>query len=245
LTSSVSPQSSSNRISRFLLIGMTAVLLSAVPVKLAAQEAAPAAGHAPAATSSTAEEHSQHQENEAFLTSGPIVQWTARTFNTTPEHAATIYLYFNFLVIVLLIGVPLARVLPKIFHKRSQTLGHSFQTARQATEDANARLSAVEAKLAGLDDEIRKLQAQVEQESLEDEKRVKASLTEESARIVESAEQELNTAVAQARRSLRYFAANLAIEQATKEVKLSPEGDRALISEFIGSVSNNTDGGRK
>jgi F-type H+-transporting ATPase subunit b len=174
-----------------------------------------------------------------------MVQWTARTFNTTPEHAATIFLYFNFLVIVLLLGVPIARVLPKIFHKRTQTLGHSLQTARKATEEANARLRAVEEKLAGLDGEIKKLQAQVEQESLEDEKRVKASLAEESARIVESTEQELNTAVAQARRILRYFAADLAIEQAAKQVKLSPEDDRALISEFIGGVSNNSDGGRK
>jgi F-type H+-transporting ATPase subunit b len=225
---------------------MVVLMLSAIPVRLAAQEAAPASGNHPAAAgSTTAEEHSQHSENEAFLTSGPIVQWTARTFNTTPERASTIYLYFNFLIIVLLIGIPLARVLPKIFHKRSQTLGHSLQTARKATEDANARLRAVEVKLAGLDGEIKKLQAQVEQESLEDEKRVKASLTEESARIVESAEQELNTAVAQARRSLRYFAADLAIERAAKQVKLSPEDDRALISEFIGSVSNHSDGGRK
>jgi F-type H+-transporting ATPase subunit b len=217
----------------------------AVPVRLAAQEAAPTTGNPQAASSTNAEEHSQHNENEAFLTSGPIVQWTARTFNTTPEHAATIYLYFNFLVIVLLIGVPLARVLPKIFRKRSHTLGHNLQTARQATEEANARLRAVEEKLTGLDGEIKKLQAQVEQESLEDEKRVKASISEESARIVESAEQELNTAVAQARRSLRYFAADLAIEQAAKQVNLSPEDDRALINEFIGSVSNNSDGGRK
>lgn len=218
----------------------------AVPATLAAQEAAPAATNAHAAAgSTTAEEHSQHDQNEAFLTSGPIVQWTARTFNTTPEHAATIYLYFNFLVIVLLIGVPIARVLPKIFRKRSHTLGHSLQTARKATEEANARLRAVEEKLAGLDGEIKKLQAQVEQESLEDEKRVKASLAEESARIVESTEQELNTAVAQARRTLRHFAADLAIEHAAKQVKLSPQDDRALISEFIGSVSNNSNGGRK
>jgi len=225
---------------------MAVLMFSAVPMRLAAQEAAPSAGNAPAAADSAkAEEHSQHDQNEAFLTSGAIVQWTARTFNTTPERAASIYLYFNFLVVVLLLGVPLARVLPKIFHKRSQTLGHSLQTARQATDEANARLRAVEEKLAGLDGKIKKLQAQVEQDSLEDEKRVKASITEESARIVESAEQELNTAVAHARRSLRHYAADLAVEQAAKQVSLSPEADRALISEFIVSVSKNSDGGRK
>jgi F-type H+-transporting ATPase subunit b len=237
---------SSNRISRLLLIGLAMVMFAAVAARLSAQESAPATGNGQAAaTSAKAEEHSQHEQNEAFLTSGSIVQWTARTFNTTPETASKIYLYFNFLVVVVLLGVPLARVLPKIFHKRSQTLGHNLQTARQATDEANARLRAVEEKLAGLDGEIKKLQAQVEQDSLEDEKRVKASITEESARIVQSAEQELESAVAHARRSLRHYAADLAIEQAAKKVTLSPEADRALINEFIVSVSNNSDGGRK
>jgi F-type H+-transporting ATPase subunit b len=222
------------------------LMFSAAAVRLAAQESAPATGNAQtAADAAKTEQHSEHDQNEAFLTSGPIVQWTARTFNISPEHAATIYLYFNFLLVVVLLGVPLARVLPKIFHKRAQTLGHSLQIARQATDDANTRLRAVEAKLAGLDGEIKKLQAQVEQDSLEDEKRVKASIAEESARIVESAEQELDSAVAHARRDLRHYAADLAIEQAAKKVKLSPEADRALISEFIVSVSNNSDGGRK
>jgi F-type H+-transporting ATPase subunit b len=247
LRSSLSTRSFSDRIAHYLILGLAAFLLTAAPLRLIAQEAAPAAGSEPAATESkpAAEERpSQEEQNKAFLVGGPMVKWTAKTFNTSVETASTIYQLVNFLVIVLLIAVPLARVMPKIFRKRSQTLGANLQTARQATEEANARLRAVEEKLAGLDGEIKKLQAQVEQESLEDEKRVKASLAEESARIVESAEQELNVAAAHARRSLRNFAADLAIEQAAKQMTLTPESDRALIAEFIGSVAN-SDGGQK
>ena len=118
----------------------------------------------------------------------------------------------------------------------------SLQTAREATADANARLSAVEAKLAGLDDEIKNFRAEVERESLEDEARIKAALQEESARIVQAAEQELSVAAAQARRGLRHFAADLAIEQAAKQMTLAPETDKALISEFIGQVAGNGSG---
>ena len=125
-------------------------------------------------------------------------------------------------------------MLPKIFRKRTETLSQNLQTAREATRDAKARLSAVEAKLAGLDEEIAKFRAQVEQDSLEDEKRIKASLKEESERIVAAAEQEIAAAAAQARRGLRNFAADLAIEQAAKQLVLTPETDRALIAEFIG-----------
>ena len=56
----------------------------------------------------------------------------------------------------------------------------------------------------------------MEQESLEDEKRIKAALEEESARIVAAAEQEIGAAAAQAKRGLRNFAADLAIEQAAE-----------------------------
>lgn len=226
-------------------------MLFAAPLTLAAQEAAtaPSGETAAAASKPASEEHpSQEEQNKQFLIGGPIVKWTARTFNTSVETASEIYQIANFVMIALLIGVPLVRVMPKIFRKRAQTLTHNLQTAREATEQANVRLRAVEEKLAGLGDEIKKLQAQVEQESLEDEKRVKSSLAEESARIVESAEQELNVAVAHARRGLRNFAADLAIEQAARQMELTPEADRALISDFISGVKSNgssSEGGQK
>jgi F-type H+-transporting ATPase subunit b len=91
-----------------------------------------------------------------------MVKWTARTLNVSVETASNIFQFFNFIVIALLVAVPLARIMPKIFHKRSETLVVSLKTAREATADANARLSAVEAKLAGLDDEIKKFRAEVE-----------------------------------------------------------------------------------
>ena len=62
-------------------------------------------------------------------------------------------------------------------------------------------------------------------ESLEDEARIKAALDEESARIVQAAEQEISVAAAQARRGLRNFAADLAIEQAAKQIE-AHAGDR-------------------
>jgi F-type H+-transporting ATPase subunit b len=107
------------------------------------------------------------------------------------------------------------------------------------TEEANARLSAVEAKLAKIDEEIQKFRAEVEAESLHDEARIKATITEESARIVESAEQEIGMAAAQARRGLRHFAADLAIDQAAKNLVLTVDTDRALIAEFVGDVLGN------
>ena len=44
-------------------------------------------------------------------------------------------------------------------------------------------------------------------------------------------------AAAQAKRGLRHFAADLAIEQAAKQLVLTPETDRALIAEFVSDAA--------
>jgi F-type H+-transporting ATPase subunit b len=126
--------------------------------------------------------------------------------------------------------------LPKYLKARKEKLRNDIESARKVTEDANARLSAVEDKLSKLDQEIQKFRTEVEAESLQDEARIKASLGEESTRIVQAAEQEIDLAAAQARRGLRHFAADLAIDQAAKSLVLTAETDRALIAEFVGDV---------
>ena len=53
-----------------------------------------------------------------------MVKWTARkTFNLSAETAARIFEFFNFGIIVLLVGVPILRIMPKIFHKRTRRWG--------------------------------------------------------------------------------------------------------------------------
>lgn len=190
------------------------------------------------ATSSTTSEDDQET---AFLHS-PVVQSVARMLHLKLDTTVALLLGINFAIIFFAIAIPLTRTMPKVLRKRSQTLSHDLSNARQATADAQARLSAVEAQLAGLGEEIKKLSAQVEQESVEDEKRIKASLGEESARIVAAAEQEINTAVTQAKRGLRSFAADLAIGQAEKQIALTPETDRALIAEFVAGVAGDAAG---
>jgi F-type H+-transporting ATPase subunit b len=166
-----------------------------------------------------------------------IVQTIGREMGLRVEATARVFEAINFLILLLAIAIPVMRIMPKVLRKRSATLNQDIQTAREATADANARLSAVEAKLAGLDAEIQKYRAQIEQESRQDEARIKASLGEESERIVAAAGQEIEQAAAQARRGLRHFAADLAIAQAEKQLVLTPEVDRALIDEFIAGVN--------
>jgi F-type H+-transporting ATPase subunit b len=223
----------------FILAGLVAA--SFAPVRLSAQEAAPVA--APAAKSEAAP--SQEEQNKVFRLEGPLVKWTAKMLNTSPETAATIFEFINFGAIVLLLGIPLYKALPKVLRARGEKVANDLETARKATAEANARLSAIEAKLGGLDEEIAQIRLQVERESLQDEARIKSTIGEESARIVAAAEQEIESTAAQARRGLRHFAADLAIEEAAKQLTFTPETDRALIAEFLGDATLTAKGGQK
>ncbi len=162
------------------------------------------------------------------------------------ETTARAFEWINAAIIILCIIIPLAKFLPKVMRKRSQTLSQNLESARKTTADANARLSAVEAQLSRLDDEIAKIRAQVEQESKQDEQRIKTTIDEERARIVAAAEQEITVAAAQARRGLRHFAADLAVEQAAQQLTLTPDADRLLIAEFVRDTATGAlNGGHK
>lgn len=230
---------------RVLILLALTVGLTAACSKLAAQTATPA-GNAGAAAQSASqpkpeaaqpERKSQEEQDKAFLIDGAVVKWTAKTFNLSPELASNIYTYTNFGLLVLLIGVPLFRWLPKFLRARSEKVRTDIESARKVTEDANVRLSAIESKLSGLDGEIDKIRAQVEAESRQDETRIKSTIAEESTRIVAAAEQEISASAAQARRSLRHYAADLAIDQAASQLVLTPQADQALISEFLKDVA--------
>lgn len=229
-----------------------AIVLALAPSPLAAQ-GTPASSAAESSATSDAPTDVKQQpvlsdeekQNQAFRLEGPVVKWTAKTFNLSRENTAKIYAVINFLIVFLAIGVPLFRFLPKFLRSRKEKLSSDIESARKMTEDANTRLSAVESRLSKLDDEIQKFRAEVEAESLQDEVRIKSTLAEESTRIVETAEQEIGVAAAQARRGLRNFAADLAIDQAAKQLALTAETDRALIAEFVGDVLHNSAGGGK
>ena len=215
------------------------------PGSMAAQQPAVDTQSQPAAQPAGASKpepvKSEESDSDKFLLS-PSVHVAAKALHLSDQAMSKIFVFLNFAIVVLGIGIPLYKFLPKFLRNRAAKVINDIESARKVTEDANSRLSAIEAKLAGLGDEIAKFRAEVESESLQDEARIKATLEEESARIVAAAEQEIGVAAAQARRELRYFAADLAIDQAAKQLVLTPETDRALIAEFVGGVAGNGSG---
>jgi F-type H+-transporting ATPase subunit b len=231
------------RLSQILLLAILAAGVASAPLRLAAQQQAATTGASSASAVPTQPDESskadadEEAQTRAFRLEGPLVKATSRALHISLENTARLFEIVNFAIIALAIAIPLFKFLPAMLRKRSETLSESLESARKMTEDANARLSAVEAKLASLDEQIAQFRAEVERESAGDEARIKAALEEERARIVQSAEQEIGQAAALARRGLRNFAAGLAVDQAARELNITAETDRTLIAEFVAGTA--------
>jgi F-type H+-transporting ATPase subunit b len=158
-----------------------------------------------------------------------------------PKTAYWVFWIVNFSVIAFLILSLLGKKLPGAFRNRTSAIQRGIDEARKASAEASARLTAIEARLSALDSEITSMRASAEQEGKAEENRLRAATEEEKRSILESAEQEINAATNVARRDLRNYATELAVELAQKRIAVSESADRALIQEFSKNLGN---GGR-
>ncbi|QEE31221.1 ATP synthase F0 subunit B [Terriglobus albidus] len=222
---------------------MLAGVLAAPSPLTFAQEAAPA----PAAKQDKPEltapeelksEKKEEDSNEAFLKS-PMVVKIGHALGMQPDTAATAFQVLNFAILAIAVLYGLMKSLPKAFRNRSAIIGKQINDARSATEAANARMSAVEARLAKLDGEISALKSQAAADAAAEEARMKAQLEDEKNKIVTAAEQEVAAASAHAQRAIKEYAAELAISQAAQKLQVSAETDRLLIRSFAERLGGN------
>lgn len=221
---------------RFLPVLVMLALLSAVrpSVRAFAQEpvaAAQSGSESTAAANSEEKNKDEEGEGDAYRHSATVKAIGAK-LGLSPEQAATVFTVTNLVVLVLLVGWFLVKALPKTFRDRSAGIQKQLTEARSATQEANTRLSGVEARLSKLDEQIAAMRAQAEKDAVHDEQRIKASVEEEKQKILAAAEQEITTATAHARRQIQQYAADLAIDQAAKKLVISAETDRQLVQSF-------------
>jgi F-type H+-transporting ATPase subunit b len=193
---------------------------------------------------STPEAHSpeknkqEEDANDAYRKSATVRALGAKV-GLNPDQAATTFTVLNFVVLVVLVGWFLLKTLPKAFRNRNTAIQKHLVEARTATEEANVRLTSVEARLSKLDEQIAALRTQSEKDAANDEQRIKASVEEEKQRILAAAEQGIAAASSNAQRQLQQYAANLAIEQAARKLVVSAETDRLLVQDFARRLTGN------
>ena len=231
------------------LAAAAALLLLLLPARGFAQSTPPAAASTSAASGQRSEPEAnsgaKKQEaeggTEAFRNS-PSVQKLGGLFGLKPAVASSVFEWLNFGVLAAAILYGISKAVPKLLRARSEGIQKEIVEARSATEEARLRLSAVEDRLARLDAEIAALRSESEHAAAEDERNLAAQVETEKQRILQAAEQEIAAAGAQAQRSLREYAAQIAVDRAAAEMQVSPEDDRLLIQSFASKLSGS--GGR-
>jgi F-type H+-transporting ATPase subunit b len=227
----------------FAGLALTAILF-APACRLRAQEPAAPVAAADNGGKSTPEAQSPEKnkqevdENDAYRKSATVRALGAK-LGLNPDQAATTFTALNFVVLVVLVGWFLLKTLPKTFRNRNTAIQKHLVEARTATEEANVRLSGVEARLSKLDEQIAALRAQSEKDAANDEQRIKASVEEEKQKMLAAAEQEIAAASTNAQRQLQQYAANLAIEQAARKLVVTAETDRLLVQDFARRLTGN------
>lgn len=237
-----------------LLVAALTPAFAQTPAAPAHPPAAPAApqGHgnrgvfidSRTATSQNLAKAEQEDEEYVFKHSASVRAF-AKLFHLSPDAASLAFWAFNAIILFVFVGYFVVTGLPKAFRSRRQQLDRQIVEARTATEKAEERLHAVEERLGRLDSEIASVREQAERDSANDEVRIRQAMEEEKLKIVASAEQEIAAAGAAAERSLRKFAAELAVDRAGSRLHLTEGDDRTLIQEFAASLgSNRSEGGR-
>jgi len=174
--------------------------------------------------------------NEEAVRNSWFVRWLSNKTGLSLDAAYWLCVVFNFAIVFFFLSALLKKKLPVFFKSRTELIQKRIEEARQASEDARRRLVEVEGRLSRLDVEITGMQREAEENARAEERRVAAAVEQERRRIVESAEQEISMAANAARRELRAFAADLAVDMAEKRIQVGKDADQALVREFTGSL---------
>ena len=219
-----------------------ACLMVLAPVGIVrAQESAKPASSAAAEPAAKAEHQSEKAEGQEKVKEGeeadairhsPAVKWIARHTGLTDNQAYWVCIGLNFAVIFFAIGGLMRKKLPGYFSGRTAAIQKGIEEARKMSEDARRRLADVEGRLSRLDAEIASMRSEAEENAKAEEQRILAAGEEERKRIVASSEQEIEMAANTARRELKSYVAELAIELAEKKIRVSKDTDEALVRAF-------------
>ncbi len=189
----------------------------------------------PSAAKESKAETKEEDEN-AELKHSPGVEFVARKTGLTVNQAYWALVFFNFAVVLVILWMLLRKMLPAMFKARTEAIQKRMEEARKASEEARQRLAEVESRLSRLDSDIANMRREADETARAEEERIRNSAEEERKRIVHTAEQEIAMAANAARRGLKSYVAQLAVDLAEKKIKIEQSTDQTLVREFTAQI---------
>lgn len=115
-------------------------------------------------------------------------------------------------------------------------------TAQQEREKAVARVAEADSLLSRLEDDVRTVEQQANEEAAAEKQRIAESTEREIEKLKQQAQREMLSADKLARKQLRQFLAEKSVQMARESIRtqMRPEDDTALIRESIGELRRTT-----
>ena len=220
----------------FFLALAAGIALAPQWVRVRAQEPQKTAATASEQERERTQESAQEAGPEEALRNSPAVKWIARTTGMSNDNAYWLCVLLNFAVVAFLVLYFLRKKLPGFFQARNESIRARIDEARKTSEEARRRLQDVEGRLSRLDVEIAAMRQEADDNAHAEEKRIMAEAENERRRIVAATEQEIAAAANNARRELKAYAAELAVDLAEKKIRVGQDADRELVREFTSQL---------
>lgn len=163
----------------------------------------------------------------------PVVSWIGRVIKIGPERAYALSLIINFGILIAFFWVLLKGKIPQMFRERTATIQRGIREAQAASAEAAQRLKGIEERLAKLDSEVAEIRASAEREAAAEEMRIRQAAEEDKHKVVEAAETEITAITRNARRELKSYAATLAVDLASRKIRVDEPTDKVLVREFV------------
>jgi F-type H+-transporting ATPase subunit b len=180
------------------------------------------------------------EDETAEFKHSATVRWLAHATGLTPFAAYWVFVVLNFAIIAVLLVLIMKSKVPAAFRARTESIQEGIAEAREASLEAQRRLSDIESRLAKLDTEIAAMAATAEAEAQKEEARIQAAADEDKRKIVEAAEQEIVAATRLARAELRAYVSELAVALAEKRIQVNASTDQELVRAFVDQLGKNS-----
>jgi F-type H+-transporting ATPase subunit b len=146
--------------------------------------------------------------------------------------------WINFLILILGIGYLLAKNLPAYFRARTVAIQKDIADAQKLKQESDQRAADIERRVSGLSAEIEAFRTQSLAEMEREGERIRQETAAHISKIQEQAQVEIESASKAARREVRLYAADLALDLAAQRIRtrLDPGVEAGLVDNFIGDL---------
>jgi len=146
----------------------------------------------------------------------------------------------NFLILFGGLGFVMRKPLKAMLAKRTVDIGEAIRDAEGSRAGAETKAGESQAKLSGLEGEVRRLKVAAQEEGRRETERIARTAAEEAERLKKFTRQELEEQVRRGIHELRTYAAARATDLARERIRkrLTPELKAALIDKSIDRLSH-------